>query len=300
MADKRAREQRCKASLKDPFVFSYTIEHLDPEKEFCWTPEEIAGRLPIEHPGYSINTETIYRFIYSSKAKPLKLWLYLRLHRKRRMKHHGRKVQSPKKYADAPSITQRPDGANARLEAGHHETDNMGAPKSDKTGVSVTIERILLVRLHKLEDLKAATKREKLVSQMQQEPVCMQKTMTSDRGPENAEYKDFTLQTGMLFYFCAAYHSWEKGSVENTIGRSRFFIPKGTSVDSLTQEDLNRIEKIMNNTPRKALGFLTPNEVYVCPTAYYARRSESSLTVAFAGSEGERQGVHREMGSERV
>ena len=90
----------------------------------------------------------------------------------------------------------------------------------------------------------------------------MQKSLTSDRGPENSDTGQFTIKTGMPHFLCTAYHSWERGTDENTIGRLRFFIPKGTSVDSFTQSDLTRYEDIMNNTPRKALLWLTPNEVY--------------------------------------
>ena len=86
--------------------------------------------------------------------------------------------------------------------------------------------------------------------------------MTIDRGPENSDHEAFTRQTEMPVYACNPYHSWEKGSVENSIGRFRFFIPKGTSVDNLTQKQLDTIEGVMNNTPRKVLGYLTPNEAY--------------------------------------
>ena len=116
--------------------------------------------------------------------------------------------------------------------------------------------------MRKLRDLKAKTKREVLVAQVKQEHTLFQKTMTIDRGPENSDHEEFTRETEMPVYACNPYHSWEKGSVENSIGRTRFFIPKGASVDQLTQKSLTRIENIMNNTPRKCLGYLTPNEVY--------------------------------------
>lgn len=60
--------------------------------------------------------------------------------------------------------------------------------------------------------------------------------------------------------FCHAYHSWEKGTVENTIGRLRRYLPKGLSLDTISDDYIKRIEEEMNNTPRKCLGFLTPYE----------------------------------------
>jgi IS30 family transposase len=260
LSDKRAAKQRQKAPLKEPLIFLYVREHL--RKPYYWTPEEIAGRLPLDHPGYTIDDETIYRYIYGKRQRQMKLWQHLRLHRKRRLKKAGRKVKGNKRIASALPIEDRPEKANTREEAGHFETDNVGTIKTDKTGISATVERkVRVIRLRKLKDQKARTKRRVLVAQMKREDKRMRKSLTIDGGPENSEHQQFTKATAMPVYKCNAYHSWEKGSVENGIGRLRFFIPKGVSVDHLTQQDLDSIEAIMNNTPRKCLGYLTPNEM---------------------------------------
>lgn len=259
-AEKRAIKQRTKAPLKNPFVFLYVREHL--RKPFYWSPEEIAGRLSLDNPEYKITPETIYRYIYGKKARGMKLWKHLRLHRKRRMKVNGRKVKAVR-LPTALKIEERPEAANQRAEGGHWETDNVGTIKTDKTGISASVERkSRIIRLRKLSDQKARTKQETLVAQVKQEDQKMQKTMTIDRGAENSEHEKFTEETHMPVYACNPYHSWEKGSVENAIGRSRYFITKGKSVDRLTQNELTEIENIMNNTPRKILGYLTPNEAY--------------------------------------
>lgn len=259
-AEKRKAKQRYKAPLKEPFIFLYVREHL--RKPYYWTPEQIANRLPLEHPGKDIDDETIYRYIYGKKARGMKLWKHLVHHRKRRMKKHGRKVKGCGRLPTALPIEQRPDEANTRSEAGHWETDNIGTIKTDKTGISASVERkIRMVRLRKLSDLTAETKRTVLVAQMKKEKELLRKTVTIDRGSENSQHEEFTNETQMPVYACNPYRSWEKGSVENTIGRSRRFIPKGKSVDHLTQRQLTIIEKIMNNTPRKCLGYLTPNEM---------------------------------------
>jgi len=65
----------------------------------------------------------------------------------------------------------------------------------------------------------------------------------------------------MLIYFCHAYHSWEKGTNENTNGRLRRHIPKGKSIDALTDEDIANVEYALNHTPRKCLDYRTPDEV---------------------------------------
>ncbi len=259
-ATRLANNQRFKAPLKCQLIFLYVRVHL--RKPYCWSPEEIAGRLSIDHPGYSIDDETIYRYIYSQRThtRGMRLWRYLALHRKRRMKKHGRKVKAVR-LSTALTIEKRPITANARHEVGHWETDNVGTIKTDTTGISATVERkIRIVRLRKLKDGKSSTKRKILVTQMRKETIALWKTLTIDRGPENSQHEQFTKQTSIPVYACNPYRSWEKGTVENTIGRLRRFIPKGQSIDGLTQKDLNQIESIMNNTPRKCLGYLTPNE----------------------------------------
>lgn len=264
-ADKRARRwadrQRFKAPLHCPFVFLYVRKHL--REPYLWSPEQIAARLTVDHPQYSIDDETIYRYIYSTRShtRGMRLWRYLTFHRKRRMKKYGRKVQKTR-LPTALAIEERPIVANTREEVGHWETDNIGTITTDKTGISATVERkTRVVRLRKLKDKTSLTKRRVLVTQVKKESPQLRKTMTIDRGPENSQHETFTHQTTMPVYACNPYHSWEKGTVENTIGRSRRFIPKGKSVDDLTQKDLDYIEGIMNNTPRKCLGYLTPNEM---------------------------------------
>ena len=105
MADTDAAAQRRRARLKNHLVFLYVREHLRPPHS--WSPETIAGRLPIDHPGESICTETIYRYIYlNPKTKREKLWKYLKLHRKKRMKVNGRKVKGYTRLSEAVPVPE--------------------------------------------------------------------------------------------------------------------------------------------------------------------------------------------------
>jgi len=257
-ADRWAAEQRYKAPLKEPLIFLYVREHL---RDYHWSPETITGRLPIDHPGYSIHHETIYRYVYEKKQRRMKLWSNLVLHRKRRMKKNGRKVQAFGRLNEAIPIIQRPEIINNRKQPGHWETDNMEGKRSDTSSVSVTVERMTRVtRIRLLTNHTAATKTQVLVGQLKQEGALLRKSLTVDRGAENSNHKDITGITGIPVYACNSYHSWEKGTVENMIGRIRRYIPKGKSVEGVTQEKLYLIEEVLNNTPRKCLGYLTPNE----------------------------------------
>lgn len=259
-ACKRAVRQREKAPLKEPFVFLYVRKHLRPP--YSQSPELIAGRLTLEHPGYSINDETIYRYVYGKHSRRDKLWRYLTHHRRWRMKSDGRKVRS-ERIQGAVRIDLRPIEVESRTVPGHWETDNMEGKRSDKTTVSVTVERMTrITRLTKLANHLSETKANAVIKTLKSEPERFCKTLTSDNGPENSKYEKIVSQTGVSFYTCYPYHSWEKGTVENMIGRIRRFIPKGRSIDNISCEKLNAIESILNNTPRKCLSYLTPNEVY--------------------------------------
>lgn len=253
---KRGEEQRRKAPLKNPLVYLYVREHL--RKPYFWSPETIKGRLPIDHPGYSIGLETIYRYIYNKrKSGRDQLWQYLTLHRKRRLKKNGRKVKPGKIEAMLP-IETRPEEANQRLEMGHWETDNMEGKRSDQTAVSVTVERVCrTISLAKLTDHKADTKSVAVIRGLDGHTV---KSITADRGPENRRHQLITQELNVPVYFCNPYHSWEKGTVENTVGRVRRFLPKGRTLDTVSEKQIRKIELHLNNTPRKCLGFLTPCE----------------------------------------
>jgi len=259
LANKRGKQQRTKAPLKEPLIFLYVREHL--RQPYGWTPEQIAGRLPIDYPDKQISIETIYQYIYGSKGRRYKLWQLLPLARKKRMKKGGRRVHRDGKIPGAISIDLRPQEVQARQTAGHWETDNLGGKVTDTTAVSTTVERVSrAVFIDKLADRTAPTKAEALTDRLLSLPKSFRQTMTADNGAENTNHAAVTVQTGTAFYFCHAYHAWEKGTVENTNKVIRRYIPKGTSADVVTAAQVKVIEQRMNSTPRKCLGFLTPHE----------------------------------------
>ena len=255
---KRGIKQRTKAPLKETLIWLFVREHL--REPFRWTPEAISGRLPKKHPGKSICTETIYQYIYSKKARKCKLWELLPNARKKRMKKGGRRVQRASKIPNAISIDQRPESVNLRKEIGHWETDNVIGKQTDKSALSVTVERITKATLLSLTDRSSEGKSAVLISRLSQFPERIRLTLTADNGAENTNHQEITDNLGMDVFFCHAYHSWEKGTVENTNGRIRRFIPKGMSIDQFTDEYIRELEYRLNSTPRKCLGYLTPYE----------------------------------------
>jgi IS30 family transposase len=72
-AKRRIQLYRATAALKQQEIYDYVLEKL----QLKWSPETIAGRLPLDHPGLSIHFETIYRYIYRDSQKGYYLWMYL-------------------------------------------------------------------------------------------------------------------------------------------------------------------------------------------------------------------------------
>jgi IS30 family transposase len=258
-AKKIEKEQRTKAPLKNPKVFLYVRQKLRDEH---WSPEIIAGRLPIDEEGESIHFETIYRYVHNSKKSGRqKLWRYLPEHHKRRRKHNGRAVKVAR-YLRATPLVQRPVEANDRKVVGHWETDNLGGKIGDKSTISATQERkSRYTKLTKLRNKSSITKIHAVKKSVEQFPEQLRKTLAIDNGPENAKHH---LLNGAFIdgvYSCQPYHSWEKGGVENAQKRVRYFIPKGASLDTVSPHKLQLVEDWLNQTPRKCLGYMKPCEI---------------------------------------
>lgn len=259
LSDKRGWRQRRRAPLKNPLVFLYVREHL----RLGWSPDEISGRLKLDHPGESISYEAIYRYIYSRRMRRYKYWQYLTLGRKKRMKKLGRGVRrdASGKIPGSISIDLRPEIVSSRSRVGDWETDNIIGQLTDKTALSVTVERVTKITLlTKLLDRLAVTKRDALVRRLGIFPKVIRLTLTTDNGKENSNHEEISAGLELLMFFCHAYHSWEKGTVENMNGRIRRYIPKGISIDTFSEEYIQEVERKLNSTPRKCLGYLTPYE----------------------------------------
>ena len=85
--------------------------------------------------------------------------------------------------------------------------------------------------------------------------------MTSDNGLEFANHKEISENIACDFYFARPYRSCDRGLNEHTNGKIRKYVPKGTNIDTISTEYVAQIENDLNNRPRKALNYRTPNEV---------------------------------------
>lgn len=263
------RHQHDKHKLDDPLLRTYVIRKLGDH----WSPEQIAGRLKQKGALVTVSHETIYKILYQYPLKHERLWEFLRRGHKKRERWFDRRTKHAKRMVilGKISITERPEEAQTRSRVGHWETDLMEGTKKTHHVVSATVDRKSgAIILDKLTSKESQEKMDAMMYRMSRIPFHVRKTMTFDNGLENTQHRRLE-SLRMSTYFCAAYHSWEKGTVENTIGLVREYLPKGMDLTNVSQHELMVIGSSLNDRPRKRLGYKTPNEVLLQEAGWCVR-----------------------------
>lgn len=252
--------------LKHPVIRSYVIQQM---KEADYSPEQIAGTLPAAHPGHSISPEAIYQFVYAQYRRHgwgACIGEDLRRCLKRRHQVRHPKIvpfQEPKGLLkNRVSIDERPAEVDARIDVGHWEGDSMVSRQS-LVGLNTLVERVTgLVLITKIKDTTAAETAGVVTWRFRSLPKRVRQTMTVDNGHENANHEQTAKDLDLKIYFAHPYHSWERGTNENTNGLIRWYLPKRTDFATISDERIREIEQRLNNRPRKRLGWRTPLEVF--------------------------------------
>ncbi len=220
-----------------------------------WSPEQISGKWR-EEAQESICHETIYQFVYKYHPKLVKMYF----RRKGKKYQHDRKEKYQIK--DRRMIDERPQNIELREEVGHWEGDTI-VGKNHQGAIVTNVERKsgkLIASKVKKSTAKAIL--EATVKDFKDLPNELRISMTYDNGKEFSLHQEIEKQVKMNVYFAHAYSPWERGTNENTNGLLREFIPKGTDFNNVSDEDLAYFVELINNRPRKRLGFKTPNEVF--------------------------------------
>ena len=233
------------------------------------SPQEIAGRLRLgsilpgahlQDPRY-VSHETIYCAIYAMPRGTLRSELISQLTRSRQGRRPRSRSSRAPRLQEMTPIALRPPEVAARIVPGHWEGDlikGAGGRSAIGTLVERTSRYVMLVRL---DGLSAQHILDGFTRRLRQVPPSLRKTLTYDQGSEMALHKTLAKRLRMDDFFCDAYKPWQRGSNENANGIIREFLPKGIDLSPFTDDDLRNIEFVMNNTPRKILGFYTPDEV---------------------------------------
>ncbi len=259
-----SRKRGKRKIAKQEGLLSYVIEKLQGE----WSPEEISKRLKVEYAwdlNMQVSHEAIYQYIYVLPRGELKQLLIkgLRQERKhRRAQKRGEATETRGKIANMLSIEERPAEVAERSVPGHWEGDLiLGKYKRSALGTLVerTTRYTILVPLGEHKD--AASVREAYAEAFKSLPVELKKSLTYDQGKEMSEHEQFTIDTGIQVYFAHPGSPWERGTNENTNGLIRQYFPKGTDFTQVSKEEILEAQRKLNDRPRRALGYLKPDEV---------------------------------------
>lgn len=227
-----------------------------------WSPEQIAGRMKKENRGLSVLChETIYQYVYKHRRD---LIAYLRQGRKRRYRRrYGTKIREKRREeAKKKRIDTRPKIVERRSRVGDWEGDTIVGKEKTVHLLTHVDRKSGLVLIDKLPRATAKNARTITTKRFKRMPKKKRLTMTYDNGTTFAEHEELERDLDMPVYFAYPYHSWERGTNENTNGLIREFFPKGTAFKDLTKKEIRRVEKLINNRPRKRHGYANPLEVF--------------------------------------
>lgn len=239
--------------LDNELLESYVLQKI----KLHWSPEQIAKKWS-ERKDESLCHETIYQYIYKHQPQLVKVYLA------RKGKKYRTAREKKEKYGiqEMRMIEERPDIVEKRQRLGDWEGDTM-IGKNHKQAIVVNVERRSGLLFAKKVPRKTAENIADVTRDMFAElPDDLTLTITYDQGCEFAWHQIISAENQMDVYFCHKACPWQKGSVENTIGLLRRFIPKGTDFDSFSDKQLQHWVELINDRPRKRHNFLSPNEVF--------------------------------------
>jgi IS30 family transposase len=227
-----------------------------------WSPEQIAGRLARAAGRSIISHETIYRFIYAQIRRTNDYaWRRYLPRGKARRGWRGKAGGSPASFIlHRRPIAERPGEAEDRQSSGHWEADFMLFRTCGQSLLVVHERASRLTLLIRTPSRKAAATAAALRQLLAPLPQNLRSTITFDNGTEFALHYRLHHQLGVETFFCDTHSPWQKGGVENAIGRLRRYLPRKTDLDHLAKGQLNALAFAFNHTPRKCLDFQTPIE----------------------------------------
>jgi IS30 family transposase len=224
------------------------------------SPEQIAGWFKSSGAKLRVCAQTIYDWIYTS-ARELVVHLHCRKGKYRSTRENSLRRAFRNKLKEARSIDARPAHIARRKTYGHWEGDSVvGIAQSGSIATFVERKSGYLLAVV-LPDKTAKSFEQAAKRCFAAIPTKYRKTLTLDNGVEMSNYEQMERTNHFQIYFAHPYHSWERGTNENTNGLLRFYFPKKMSFAHLTQQQLDAAVLEINTRPRKRLGYKTPSQV---------------------------------------
>jgi IS30 family transposase len=227
-----------------------------------WAPEQIAGWLKTYRRSLYVCAQTIYDWVYRFR-QDLVSFLHCQKGKLRRTRLAKVRKDKRARLANVRSIANRPKYIQLRKSYGHWEGDTVHG--KGKTGYIATfVERksgYLMAAYLPASNYSSFSFANATAQCMNQIPASYRKTLTLDNGPEMKAPERIERATKMKVFYANPYHSWERGTNENTNGLLRYFFPKKTSFASLSQKDLDLAVNLINTRPRKRHNWRTPKQM---------------------------------------
>ena len=226
-----------------------------------WSPEQVAGRLALESGRPVISHESIYRFIDAQRRRTNDgSWRHYLPRAKARRGWRGKAGGSPASFIKGRRpLSERPAEADSRQQPGHWEADYMLFAAYGQNLLVAHERRSRLTLIARPPNRRAHTTAQSLAGLIGAMPPALRRTITFDNGTEFAQHQTLG-RIGLDTFFCDPHAPWQKGGVENAIGRLRRYLPRRTDLSQISPEQLDITIKAYNNTPRKCLDFKTPAE----------------------------------------
>lgn len=263
IAKQRTKKRRTEANYRFRKIENneWLQNHIKKKLEKYWSPEQIAGELNRRHKKTIITHPVIYEYVYLEIPKFKK---YLRCKKGKYRRRYGTRIREKLRDSQKKrSIETRPEEIEQRTVLGHWEGDTVVGKKGEKDAILTYVERKSgYLKANKLVNRTADEIRKASKESFGVMPRYKRKTLTLDNGVEFTDHEFIERDSKITIYFAHPYSSWERGTNENTNGLLRQFFPKKQSFKSLTQKDILRAVRLINNRPRKRLNYLTPNEVF--------------------------------------
>jgi IS30 family transposase len=240
-----------------------------------WSPEQVVGRLKREEGHTVVGCETIYRFVYAQlKRTHDGAWRhYLPRAKARRGRRRKRGGSPALLIKNRVPVHERPPEALDRSQPGHWEADFMLFARYGQSVLVLHERTSRLTTLVRTQTRKAEPTASLLGQLLGPLPPELKLSLTFDNGTEFAEHHRLAIST----FFCDPHAPWQKGGVENAVGRIRRFLPRRTDLESLLPDELFNAALAYNHTPRKCLDFQTPAEAF-SSVLHFERESTSPLS----------------------
>ena len=254
LSDERLKE----GHYKHKFT-GYMKKLVNEKIKMDWSPDQITNwckRKGID----MVSHERIYQYIWEDKRTGGSLYKHLRTGQRKYKKRYGSKLTRGQ-IPDKVSIDERPEIVNKKTRIGDFECDLIVGKNHKGALLTIVDRKSCFLIVENTHGKKSDVVAKKLINALAPYKKWV-KTITNDNGKEFAEHKKIAEKLDCNIYFAHPYSSWERGLNENTNKLLRQYFPKNKTLENIDQNYLNYVVDLLNNRPRKNLGYKTPKEVF--------------------------------------